>query len=59
VPLIDLLVRLGLLEKPRGKELALYLVAAGSDGYRAAYSVAEVNPDVHDATVIVADTENG
>ncbi len=59
VPLIDLLVRLGVPDKPHGKDLALYLVAVGSDGYKAAYSVAEINPDVHDATVIVADTENG
>ena len=42
-----------------GKDMALYLVAVGSDGYKAVYSLAEVNPDVHDATVIVADSENG
>ncbi|MGC1461021.1 MAG: hypothetical protein WA802_02395 [Terracidiphilus sp.] len=59
VPLIDLLVKLDVPGKPHGKELALYLVATGSDGYKAVYSVAEVNPDVHDATVIVADGEDG
>jgi hypothetical protein len=59
VPLIDLLIKLGVPDKPHGKDLGLYLVAVGSDGYKAVYSVAEVNPDVHDATVIVADVENG
>jgi hypothetical protein len=59
VPLIDLLTRLGVPDKPHGKDLRLYLVAEGSDGYKAVYSVAEVNPDVHDATVIVADTLDG
>jgi hypothetical protein len=59
VPLIELLTRLGVPEKPHGKDLRLYLVAEGSDGYKAVYSVAEVNPDVHDATVIVADTLDG
>ena len=59
IALLDLLVKLGVPDKPRGKDLGLYLVAEGSDGYKAVYSVAEVNPDVHDATVIVADTEGG
>jgi len=59
VPLIDLLARLGVPENPHGKDLRLYLVAEGSDGYKAVYAVAEVNPDVHDATVIVADAING
>ena len=59
VPLIDLLTRLGVPDKPHGKDLRLYLVAEGSDGYKAVYSVAEVNPDVHDATVIVADALEG
>jgi hypothetical protein len=59
VPLIDLLTPLGVPSKPHGKDLRLYLVAEGSDGYEAVYSVAEVNPDVHDATVIVADSLDG
>jgi hypothetical protein len=59
VPLMDLLVRLGVPDNPHGKDLGLYLVAVGSDGYKAVYSAAEVNPDVNDATVIVADTEDG
>lgn len=59
VPLIELLKKLGVPDKPRGKDFRLYLVAAGSDGYQVIYSVAEVNPDVHDGTVIVADAMDG
>jgi hypothetical protein len=59
VVLIDLLTRLGVPDKPRGKEFRLYLVAEGSDGYQVVYSLGEVTPDVHDATVIVADTLDG
>jgi hypothetical protein len=58
VPLIGLLTQAGVPATPRGKDLRLYLVATGSDGYEAVYSVAEVNPSMHDATVIVAETEN-
>ncbi len=58
VPLMGLLTRLGVSDQPHGKYLRFYLVAVGSDGYEAVYSIGEVNPNVHDATVIVADTEN-
>lgn len=59
VPLIALLTPLGVSDKPRGKQFRLYVVAAGSDGYEVVYSIGEVTPDVHDATVMVADTEDG
>ena len=59
VPLIALLTPLGVTDKPRGKDLRLYVVAAGSDGYEVVYSIGEVTPDVHDGTVLVADAENG
>lgn len=59
VPLIDLLKPLGVPDKPHGKDLRLYFVAEGSDGYGAVYAVAEANPDVHDGTVIVADAMDG
>ena len=59
VPLIDLLTRLGLPAKQHGKDLQLYLVAEGSDGYKAVYSLAEVNPDLHEGAVLVADTVDG
>jgi hypothetical protein len=59
VALTDLLTKLGVPDKPHGKEFRLYLEAEGADGYVVVYSVAEVTPDVHDGTVIVADTLNG
>lgn len=59
VPLMNLVTQVGVPATPRGKDLRLYLVATGSDGYEAVYSAAEVNPSLHDATVIVAETENG
>jgi hypothetical protein len=59
VPLIDLLAKLGVPDKPKGKQFKLYLVAEGSDGYKVVYSLGEVTPDVHDATVIVADSQDG
>ena len=59
VPLIDLLTQLGVPDKPHGKEFLLYLVAAGSDGYQVVYSLGELTPDVYDATVLVADTQDG
>jgi hypothetical protein len=59
VPLIDLLVKLGVPDKPHGKQFRLYEVAAGSDGYEVVYSLGEITPDVHDATVLVADSEDG
>ncbi|HEY1901351.1 MAG TPA: molybdopterin-dependent oxidoreductase [Terracidiphilus sp.] len=59
VELIDLLKPLGVAEKPHGKDFRLYLVAEGSDGYQVVYSMGEVTPDVHDATVMVADTMDG
>jgi hypothetical protein len=59
VPLIDLLTLVGVPAKQQGKDLRLYLVAVGADGYQAVYSVAEVNPGIHDATVLVADSADG
>jgi hypothetical protein len=59
VPLTLLLTRLGVPDKPHGKDLRFYLVASGADGYRVVYSVAEVTPDIHTATVLVADSIDG
>ncbi|HXR38012.1 MAG TPA: hypothetical protein VN776_02925, partial [Terracidiphilus sp.] len=59
VPLIELLKPLGVAEKPHGKDLRLYVVAEGADGYQVVYSVGEVTPDVHDGVVMVADTLDG
>jgi hypothetical protein len=59
VPLIALLTPLGVSDKPRGKDLRLYVVVEGSDMYEVVYSIGEITPDVSNATVIVADAENG
>jgi hypothetical protein len=59
VSLMALLKPLGVPDKPHGKDLRLYLVAEGADGYGAVFSVAEVNPDIHTGTAIVADTMDG
>jgi len=59
VQVLDLLAPLGVVDKPHGKDLRLYVVATGSDAYEAVYSIGEVTPDVGSSTVIVADTENG
>jgi len=59
VQVIDLMTPLGVPDKPRGKEFRLYLVAEGADGYQVVFSAAEATPDVHDATLIVADAMDG
>jgi|SRR5271165_742540 len=59
VPLIELLKPLGVPDKPHGMDFRLYLVAEGSDGYKVTYSAAEATPDVHDGTVLVADSLGG
>jgi hypothetical protein len=37
----------------------MYVVAEGTDKYRAVYSLAEIDPAFHTGTVIVADREDG
>jgi hypothetical protein len=59
VPLIDLLTKLGVAGQPKGKDLAVYVEAIGTDGYKVVYSAGEINPDVHDGTVLVADSQDG
>jgi DMSO/TMAO reductase YedYZ molybdopterin-dependent catalytic subunit len=43
----------------RGKSMSLCVVAEGSDGYRAAFSLAELDLDFANETVLVADTADG
>ena len=43
----------------RGKSMSLCVVAEGSDGYRAAFSLAELDPDFANESVLVADTADG
>lgn len=59
VALMDLLLKAGVPAKLHGKDLALYVAAVGSDGFIAVLSMAEVNPDVHLSTVLVADQLDG
>src|SRR5579863_4025972 len=59
VPLMALLVEVGVPQKPKSKDLRLYVVAEGSDGYKVVYSLGEVSPDVHDGSVLLADSVNG
>ena len=58
VLLIDLLEKVGAPEPSavRGKALSAYIVATGSDNYRAVLSLAEIEPGFHPGVVIVADT---
>ncbi len=43
----------------RGKSMSLCVVAEGSDAYRAAFSLAELDADFAAETVLVADTADG
>ncbi len=43
----------------RGAGLACYVVATGADGYKAVYSLAEVDPSFHPGDVLVVDTMDG
>ena len=42
-----------------GTDRAGYIVASGSDGYRAVFSLAEADPTVTDTQILVADKANG
>jgi hypothetical protein len=61
VPLAVLLAKVNapLQENLRGKALASYVVATGSDGYSVVLSLAEVDPTFHDGQIIVADSRDG
>jgi hypothetical protein len=59
VLLMDLLAQVGMPAKPHGKDLKLYVVVAGADGYKAVYAGAEATPDLHEATILVADAQDG
>lgn len=61
VPLAELWKRAGLPqgEALRGAAMATYVIAEGSDGYRALFSAAELDSSFQDADVIVADTMDG
>ena len=61
VALIDLLALLGAPAGAavKGKALGEYIVATGSDGYKAVLALAEIEPGFHPGTVMVADSLDG
>ena len=61
VRLADLLGKIGapLGDRLHGAALANYIVATGSDGYKAVLALGEVDPSFHPGEVIVADAMNG
>ena len=61
VRLSDLIAKVGapLGSELRGKALANYVVATGSDGYKAVLALGEVDPSFHAGEVLVADTMDG
>jgi hypothetical protein len=61
VRVADLLSKVGapLGNDLRGKALAQYIVAAGSDGYQTVLALGEVDPTFHPGEVLVADTMDG
>jgi hypothetical protein len=61
VRVADLLSKVGapLGNDLRGKALADYIVATGSDGYQAVVALAEIDPAFHPGEVLVADNMNG
>jgi hypothetical protein len=61
VRLSDLLAKIGapLGNELRGKALADYVVAMGSDGYKAVLALGEVDSSFHPGEVLVADTMDG
>ncbi len=61
VPLRALLTLAGAPEGPavRGDALRIYVLAQATDGYRAIFTLAELDPGFTDARVIVADRRDG
>ena len=61
VPLTALLAEYGVPtgEKLHGKPLSDYIVATGSDGYKAVLALAETDPSFHPGDVIIADAIGG
>lgn len=61
VRLADLLSKMGapLESELRAEALALYVLATGSDGYKAVFALAEVDPSFHPGEVLVADAMDG
>jgi DMSO/TMAO reductase YedYZ molybdopterin-dependent catalytic subunit len=61
VPLVDILAQAGVPvgNNLRGPAMALYLVVEASDGYRAVFALAELDPAFTDRVVLLADRRDG
>jgi hypothetical protein len=61
VPLMDLLAKESVPHGHdlRGKALSEYIIATGSDGYKAVLALAEADPEFHPGEVLVADQMDG
>jgi hypothetical protein len=61
VPLAALLAKVNapLGENSRGKALANFVVASGSDGYSVVVSLAELDPSFHNGQILAADARDG
>ena len=61
VRLADLLTKVGapLGSELHGEALANYVVATGSDGYKAVLALGEIDPSFHPGEVLVADSMDG
>jgi DMSO/TMAO reductase YedYZ molybdopterin-dependent catalytic subunit len=59
VPLISLLDKAGAPARPTGKGASIYVLAEGSDHYRALLSLTEAMPAFHPGDVLIADRLNG
>jgi hypothetical protein len=61
VMLDDVLKRAGVPSGPklRGKALTTYILAEAQDGYAVVFSLGEIDPDVTDNQVLVADSSDG
>jgi hypothetical protein len=46
-------------EKLRGKNLSLYVRISASEGYRAVFALAELDPGIRDSQIILADHHDG
>ena len=61
VPLADLLKLAGAAqgEQLRGTAMATYVLVEAADGYRAVFSLAELDPGIQDSNVLLADKVDG
>ncbi len=60
VKLLDVLIKAGApADALRGKEMADYVVAEGTDGYRVVFSLAELDPDFGNQQIVIADKMDG